>query len=123
MKQSFGPRYFYRNLQGIPLVCKPIAHRVDKASATETIDLGLISGRVKPKATNIAIHSFPALTFSIKKESVKLPPPVVDRWQLDGDRMVPSLSTGRDIVNNKRCNYNCAKQATEFGMTFCICST
>ena len=34
--------------------------RVDKASATETVDLGLIPGRVKPvKTTKSGIHSFP----------------------------------------------------------------
>ena len=31
---------------------------VDRASSTETVDLGSIPGRVKPKTTKIAIHSF-----------------------------------------------------------------
>ena len=39
---------------------EPISGRVDRASATETVDLGSIPGRVKPKSTKIGIHSFPA---------------------------------------------------------------
>ena len=39
---------------------KPISGRVDRASATETIDSGSIPGRVKPKTIKIVIHSFPA---------------------------------------------------------------
>ena len=34
--------------------------RVDRASATEAVDSGLIPGRVKPKTIKIGIHSFPA---------------------------------------------------------------
>ena len=34
--------------------------RVDRASATEAEDLGLIPGRVKPKTRKIGIYSFPA---------------------------------------------------------------
>ena len=34
--------------------------RVDRASATETVDSGSIPGRVKPKTIKIGIHSFPA---------------------------------------------------------------
>ena len=37
-----------------------ISGRVDRASATETVDLGSIPGRVKPKTIKIGIHSFPA---------------------------------------------------------------
>ena len=39
---------------------KPISGRVDRASATETVDLGSIPGRAKPKTIKIVIHSFPA---------------------------------------------------------------
>ena len=39
---------------------KPICGRVDRASATEAVDLGLIPGWVKPKTIKIGIHSFPA---------------------------------------------------------------
>ena len=38
----------------------PISGRVDRASATEAVDLGSIPGRVKPKTIEIGIHSFPA---------------------------------------------------------------
>ena len=39
---------------------RPISGRVDRASATETVDSGSIPGRVKPKTIKIGIHSFPA---------------------------------------------------------------
>ena len=39
---------------------QPIRGRVDRASATEAVDSGLIPGRVKPKTIKISIHSFPA---------------------------------------------------------------
>ena len=39
---------------------KPISDRVDRASATEAVDLGSIPGRVKPKTIKIGIHSIPA---------------------------------------------------------------
>ena len=34
--------------------------RMDRASATEAVDLGSIPGRVKPNTIKINIHSFPA---------------------------------------------------------------
>ena len=37
-----------------------ISGRVDRASATETVDSGSIPGRVKPKTIKIGIHSFTA---------------------------------------------------------------
>ena len=37
-----------------------ISGRVDRASATETVDLGSIPGRVKPKTRKIGIHGFRA---------------------------------------------------------------
>ena len=39
---------------------KPISGRMDRASATETDNLGSIPGRVKPKTIKLGIHSFPA---------------------------------------------------------------
>ena len=38
----------------------PISGRVDRASATETVDSGSIPGWVKPKTIRIGIHSFSA---------------------------------------------------------------
>ena len=38
----------------------PIGGRVDRASATETVDMGSIPSWVKPKTIKIGIHSFPA---------------------------------------------------------------
>ena len=45
---------------------KPISGRVNRASATEAVDLGSIPGRVKPKTLKIGIHSFPAWRSAIK---------------------------------------------------------
>ena len=39
---------------------QPISGRVDRASATETVDSGSIPGRVIPKTIKTGIHSFPA---------------------------------------------------------------
>ena len=39
---------------------KPISGRVDRATASETVDSGSIPGRVKPKTRKIGIPSFPA---------------------------------------------------------------
>ena len=53
-----------------------------RTSATEMVDLGSIPGRVYSNYTNW-YSQLPCLTFSIKRDSVKPPPCVVDRWQLD----------------------------------------
>ena len=45
---------------------KPISGRVDRASATETVDLGSTPSRVKPKTTKIVIYRFPAWRLAIK---------------------------------------------------------
>ena len=44
----------------------PISGRVDRASATETVDSGSILGRVKPKTIKIGIQSFLAWRSAIK---------------------------------------------------------
>ena len=59
---------------------KPISGRVDRASATEAVDSGSIPGRVKPKNYKNWYSQLSCLTFSIKRDSVKPPPCVVDRW-------------------------------------------
>ena len=56
---------------------------MSRASATKAVDLGSIPGRVKLKYIKIGIHSYPCLTFSNKRDNVKPPMYVVDRWQLD----------------------------------------
>ena len=61
---------------------EPNSDRVDRASATETVDSGSIPGRMKPKTIKIGIHSFPARRPAIR-DSVKPPLCVVPRWQLD----------------------------------------
>ena len=51
--------YEYHQLKSTPIL-EPISGRVDRASATETINTGSIPGRVKAKTRTIGIHSFPA---------------------------------------------------------------
>ena len=40
------------------LVFLPISGRVDRASATKTVDLGLIPSQVKQKTKKIGVYSF-----------------------------------------------------------------
>ena len=47
---------------------------MDRASATETVDLDSIPGRVKDY--KISIHNFPAWLLAAQKNSVKPPPSV-----------------------------------------------
>ena len=49
----------------VTILC--ISGRVDKASATETVDSGSIPDRVKLKTIKIGIHSFPAGRSAIKR--------------------------------------------------------
>ena len=58
----------------------PISGRVDKASATKTVDTGSITGRIKSKTIKVGIHSLPVWRSTTKRDSVKPPPCVVDRW-------------------------------------------
>ena len=39
---------------------------VDKASAIETVELGVIPSQIKPNTTKICIHSFPAGGLALK---------------------------------------------------------
>ena len=57
---------------------------MDKASATDTVDLGSITGLVKLKLENsLCLHPASWLDISDKMGSVKLSPCVVDRWAND----------------------------------------
>ena len=59
-----------------PALVTPISGRVDRASATEAVDSGSIPGQdYKNWYSQLS-----CLTFSIKRDSVKPPPCVVDRW-------------------------------------------
>ena len=59
----------------------PTINRVDKASATKTIDLGSIRGRIKPKTKKIHIYSFLAWRSTWNGTAQSLVQSVVDRWQ------------------------------------------
>ena len=81
-----------------------ISGRVDRASATETVDLGSIPGRVKPKTIKIGIHSFPAWRSAITGtvwsfHRVWYTYGQVAAWL--EDRKVPSLSPGQGNLVNK----------------------
>ena len=65
-------------------VVEPIRGRVDRAFATEKVSTVSFRGRIKPHFIKTSIHRFPACRSALK-ESVKPPPRVVDRWQLDSD--------------------------------------
>ena len=62
----FAKKYLQKNALYICKKAEPISGRVDRASATEAVDLGSIPGRVKPKTIKIGIHSFPAWRSAIK---------------------------------------------------------
>ena len=57
----------------------------------ETVDSGSIPGRVKPKTIKNGTHRFHYLldVKAINRASVKSPPCVVDRWQLDAKTKRP----------------------------------
>ena len=64
-------------------------------TATETVDLDKIPGRVKPKTTKNSIHRFACLMFSNKRDSVKPPQCVVRQvgmWQLEFLRFFASMA-------------------------------
>ena len=57
-----------------------MSDRVDRASATEAVDSGSTPGPVKPKTIKNWYSQLPRLTFSSKRDCVKPPPCLVDRW-------------------------------------------
>ena len=65
----------------LPILSIFVISRADKASAANTVDLGSITGLVKPKLEK-SLFSHPASrsNFSNKMGSVKLSLCVVDRW-------------------------------------------
>ena len=72
-----------------------LAHyRLDRAFAPETVDLGSLPDRVKPKTIKIDIHSF-LLTFSNSRGQCEASSVCNDQGvaRLE-DRKVPSLSPG-----------------------------
>ena len=62
--KSFWKPWIYKVFENPELV--RISGRVDRASATETVDSGSILGWVKSKTTKIDNHSFPAWRSKIK---------------------------------------------------------
>ena len=50
-------KVFKQNKQAIQSTYSPISGRVDRASATEAVDLGSIPGWVKPKTIKIGIFT------------------------------------------------------------------
>ena len=69
-----------------------------RASATETVDSGLIPSQVEPKTQKIN-------SFSIAKDSIE-PVPLVDKWKVDSKtaEVLSPYSVRGKLVNN--CNYD-----------------
>ena len=68
----------------LPILSFFIISRVDKASAADTVDLGSITGLVKPKLEkSLYSHLASRLDISNKMGNVKLSLCVVDRWAND----------------------------------------
>ena len=65
----------------LPILSFFIISLADKAPATDTIDLGSITGLVKPNLEK-SLYSYPAsrVDISNKMGSAKLSPTVVDKW-------------------------------------------
>ena len=80
----------------------PISGRVYRASAFETVDLGSIHGRVKPKTIKIGIHSFPVWLSALKGTVWSLHRVLYTGGQVAAwlDRKVPSLSPCVIIIIN-----------------------
>ena len=60
----------------------PISGQLDRGSATETVDLSFDSRSGQTKHYKDLYSQLPCLTFSNKRDCVKPPPCVVDRWQV-----------------------------------------
>ena len=77
---------------------------MDRTPAAETVGLGSIPGRVKPKTLNIGFIASPFHVFHRKGqcEASTVCGRFVGRWQLDSeDRKVSSLSPGQNKLVNK----------------------
>ena len=84
---------------------KTISGQLDRASITETVDMGSIPGRSKQKTVKLGIYSFSAWRSAIKgtEWSLHMCDRQVAAWL--ENRKVPSLSPGQGILVNK-CDYN-----------------
>ena len=76
-KQPSEDMVGYYGLLATPVIAsalssQPISGRVDRASASETVDLGSIPGQIKPKTIKIGIHSCPAWCSAIKETAWSL---------------------------------------------------
>ena len=83
-----------------------ITIKVDRASATEMVDLGSILSQIKPKTIKLDIHSFYVGRLKWKKSNIKQPMCVVDKQEASlVDQKVLSLSLGRDNLYRWRYSY------------------
>ena len=86
---------------------EPLGGRVDRATATETVDTGCNPCRVKLMTIKISIHSFPAWRSALKKgqcETSTMGGRQVGTGLVTAlleDRKVPLLSPGRGNLVNK----------------------
>ena len=103
----------------IDYVIEPISVWVDRASVTQTVNLGSIPGQVKPKTMKIVTHSFFAWLLVLKEqcEAFIASGRLVGKWQLD-------LKTKRSLccllakaTRWIKCNYNCINFKTHRSRT------
>ena len=79
----------------------PISGRVDRASATETVDSGSIPSRIKPKTMKIGIHSFLLDVQQLKEQCEASTVCGRQVATLLENRRVPLLSPGQGNLVNK----------------------
>ena len=102
-------KYVYNNLS-FNVICwksKPISGQVDRASATETVDSGSFSGRVKPKTLKKLV--FTAFLLDIQQLKGQYQASTAGGRQVGTgqvaawpeNRKVPSLSPGKGNLMNK----------------------
>ena len=92
----------------------PVGSRVDRASVTETVDMGSIPGQVNPKTTKLSVHTFLLDVQQLKGQckASTMCDRQVGRWQLDlkterSLRYLPSPDQGNLWIKcDYYCNYN-----------------
>ena len=76
----FGPSFPPLQLTVVARLPMETNNRMDRVCHTETVDSGSIPGWVESKTIKLVFIAFPAWRAAIKRDSVKPPPCVVNRW-------------------------------------------
>ena len=103
----------------IDYVIEPISVWVDRASVTQTVNLGWIPGRVKPKTMKIYTHSFFAWLSVLKGqcEAFIASGRLVGKWQLDSKTKRSLCCLLAKASWWIKCNYNCINFKTHRSRT------